>query len=76
MSLDTEIDSINPKAHIMHLFPDIFEGVGTFCDAIVHFDVWPDATPIVYSPRRVPDALHNDLETELDRMESMKVNWI
>ena len=73
MSLDTEIDSTNLKAHIMRLFPELFEGVGTICDAIVHLDVWPDATPIVCSPRRVPDALCNDLKTELDWMESMKV---
>ena len=57
----------------MHLFPDLFEGVGTIHDAIVHLDVWPDATLIVCSSQRMPDALHNDLKTELDRMESMKV---
>ena len=73
VSLDTEIDSTNPKAHIMHLFPDLFEGVGTICDTIVHLDVWPEATPIVCSPRRVSDALLDDLKIELDRMESMKV---
>ena len=71
--LDTEIDSTNPKVHIMHLFPDLFEGVGTICEAIVHLDIQPEATPIVCSPRRVPDALHDDLKIELDRMESMKV---
>ena len=73
VSLDTEIDSTNLKAHIMCLFPDLFEGVGTIRDAIVHLDVWPEATPIVCSPRRVPDALRDDLKAELDRMESMKV---
>ena len=71
--LDTEINSTNRKAHIMHLFPDLFEGIGTIRDAIVHLDVQPEATPIVSSPRRVPDALYNDLKAELDRMESMKV---
>ena len=39
----------------------------------MHLDVKPDATPIVCSPRRVPDALHDSLKEELDRMESMKV---
>ena len=73
VSLDTEIDSTNPKSHIMCLFPDLFEGVGTIHDAIVHLDVWPEATAIVCSPRRVPDALRNDLKTELDMMQSMKV---
>ena len=71
--LDTEIDSTNPKAHIMHLYPDLFEGVGTIHDAIVHLDVRPETTPIVCSPRQVPDALRSSLKTELDRMESMKV---
>ena len=73
MSLDTEIDSTNQKVHIMCLFPDLFEGVGTIHDAIVHLDVQPEATAIVCSPRRVPDALHNDLKTELDMIQSMKV---
>ena len=73
VSLNTEIDSTSLKVHIMHLFPDLFEGVGTIHDAIVHLDVQPDATPIVCSPRRVPDALCDDLKAELDRMESMKV---
>ena len=49
VSLDTVIDSTNPKAH-MHLFSDLFEGVGTIHDAIVHLDVRPDATRIVCSP--------------------------
>ena len=71
--LDTEIDSTNLKAHIICLYPDLFEGVGTICDAIVHLDVWPEVTPIVYSPRQVPDALRNSLKSELDRMEFMKV---
>ena len=31
------------------------------------------ATPIVCSPRRVPDALHDSVKEELDRMESVKV---
>ena len=73
VSLDTEIDSANPKVHIMCLFPDFFEGVGTIRDAIAHLDVWPEATPIVCSPRRVPHALRNSLKTELDKMENMKV---
>ena len=48
--LDTEIDSTNLQPHIMHLFPDLFEGVGSVHDAIVHLDVLPNATPTVCSP--------------------------
>ena len=29
MDPNTKIDVTNPKAHIMNLFPDLFEGVGT-----------------------------------------------
>ena len=71
--LYTKIDETDLKAHIMQLFPDLFDGVGTIKDAVVHLDVKPDATPIVCSPRRVPDALCDSLKEELDRMETMKV---
>ena len=48
-------------------------GVRTVKNAVVHLDIKPGATPIVCSPRRVPDALRDSLKAELDRMESMKV---
>ena len=57
----------------MKLYPDLFDGVGTIKNAVVHLDVKPDAVPIVCSPRRLPDALRDSLKEELDRMESMKV---
>ena len=71
--LDTKIDETNPKAHVMKLCPDLFDGVGTIKNAVIHLDVKPDAVPIVCSPRRVPDTLRDLLKVELDRMESMKV---
>ena len=49
--LDTKIDETNAKEHIMRLCPDLFTGVGTIKDAVVHLDVKPGATPIVCSPR-------------------------
>ena len=55
--LDTKIDKANPKAHIMKLYPDLFDGLETIKNAVVHLDVKSDAVPIVCSPRRVPDAL-------------------
>ena len=68
-----KIDETNPKAHVMQLYPDLFDGFGTTKNAVVHLDVKPDASPVVCSPRRVPDALPDSLKEELDRMESMKV---
>ena len=70
---ETKIDETNPKARIMQLYPDLFDGVGTIKNAVVHLDVKPDAVPIVCSPRWVPDALRDSLKEELDRIESMKV---
>ena len=73
VSLDTKIDETNSKAHVIQLYPDLFDGLGTIKNAVVHLDVKPDASPVVCSPRRVPDALRDSLKVELDRMESMKV---
>ena len=47
--------------------------IRTIKNAVVHLHVKPGATPIVCSPRRVPDTLRDSLKEELDRMESMKV---
>ena len=69
--LNTKIDETDPKAHIMQLFPDLFDRVGTIKNAVVHLDMKPDAVPVVCSPRRVADALQDSLKEELDRMESM-----
>ena len=49
--LDTKINETNAKAHIMQLYPDLFDGVGTIKNTVVHLDVKPEATPIVCSPR-------------------------
>ena len=71
--LNTKINETNLKAHIMQLYSDLFDGVGTIKNSVVHLDVKPGAIPIVCSPRRVPDTLRDSLQAELDRMESMKV---
>ena len=57
----------------MQLYPDLFDGLGTIKNAVVHLDVKSDASPVVCSPRKVPEALRDSLKEELDRMESMKV---
>ena len=49
--LNMKIDVTNAKAHIMQLYPDLFDRIGTIKNAVVHLDVKPGATPIVCSPR-------------------------
>ena len=71
--LNTKINETNPKAHIMQLCPDLFDGVGTIKNAVIHLDMKPGAILIVCSPQDVPDALRNSLKAELDMMECMKV---
>ena len=41
--LDTKIVQTNLKAHVMKLYPDLFDGLGTIKNAAVHLDVKPDA---------------------------------
>ena len=73
--LNTKIDKdkANLKAHAMQLYPDLFDGVRTIKNAVVHLDVKPGATPVICSSRRVPDTLRDSLKEELDSIESMKV---
>ena len=71
--LDTKISETNAKAHVMQLYPDLFDRVRTIKNAVVHLDVKPGASPVICSPRRVLDALRDSLKAELNRMESMRV---
>ena len=54
VDLNTRIDVNNPKAHIMNLFPNLFEGVGTMENMQVHLDVNPEMEPVVQAPRKIP----------------------
>ena len=56
------------KQQIMDLYPDLFSGVGTIKNAMVHQDVKPGAVPVVCSPHHVPFAVQPKLKEELDRM--------
>ena len=42
------------KAHVMELFPELFNGIGTIKDAIVKLDVDESITPVVQPPRKIP----------------------
>ena len=56
------------KQQIMDLYPDLFYGVGTIKNAMVHLDVKPGVVPVVCSPHCVPHAVQPKLNEELDRM--------
>ena len=54
----------------MDLYPDLFSGVGTIKNAMVHLDVKPGAVPVVCSPHHVPHAVQLELKEELDNAET------
>ena len=54
VDVNIKLQTYNMKSHIMELFPDLFDGVGTIKDAEVKLDIDPDVTPIVQPPRKVP----------------------
>ena len=73
VDLNMKIDVANPKAHIMNLFPDIFEGVGTMENVQVHLDMNPEIEPVVQAPRKIPHSMLEPLKDELDRMVKLGV---
>ena len=70
VDLNTKIDVTNPKAHIMNLFPDLFEGIGTMENVQVHLDVNPEIEP---APRKIPHSMMEPLKAELDHMVELGV---
>ena len=52
--ISTKLEGDNVKQQILNLYPDLFSGVGTNKNAMVHLDVKPDAIPVVCSPHHVP----------------------
>ena len=57
------IDKSDPKCHILLLFLDLFEGVGTMEDVQVHLDVDPTIEPVVQAPRKIPHSMLEPLKT-------------
>ena len=57
----------------MNLYPDLFSGVGTIKNAMVHLDVKPGAIPVVCSPHHLPHAAQPKLKQELDRMLKLAI---
>ena len=61
------------KAHVMELYPDLFEGVSTIQGAKVKLDVDPNVPSVVQPPRKIPSAMVKPLKKEIDRMLSLGV---
>ena len=61
------------KAHIMELFPELFDGVGTIKDTIVKLNVDESITPVIQPPRKIPQAMVDPLKQEIERMMMLGV---
>ena len=66
--ISTKLEGDDVKQQIMDLCQDLFSGVGTIKNAMVHQDVKLGAVPVVCSPHHVPHAVQPKLKKELDRM--------
>ena len=56
--ISTKLEGDDVKQQIMDLYPDLFSGVGTIKNSMIHLDVKPDAVPAVCSPCCVPHAVN------------------
>ena len=75
--ISTKLEGDDVKQQIMDLYQDLFSGVGTIRNAMVHLDVKPGAVPVVCSLHRVPHAVQPKLKEELDRMDINEAsNWV
>ena len=62
------------KNHILELYPDLFDGVGTMKHVLVKLDVDQAVIPVVQPPRKVPQAMMDPLEKEIERMQCLPSN--
>ena len=72
--ISNKLEGGDVKKQVMDLYPDLFSGVGTIKNAMVHLDVKPGAVPVVCSPHHVPHAVQPKLKEELNRM--LKLGFI
>ena len=54
INVHTRIDKGDPKDHILHLYPDLFDGVGTMENVLVHLDGDKNIEPVVHALRKIP----------------------
>ena len=73
ISTKLEGDEVKVKQQIMELYPDLFSGVGTIKNTMVHLDVKPGTIPVVCSPHNVPHVVQPKLKEELERMLKLGV---
>ena len=55
----------NCKNHILELYPDLFDGVGTMKHAMVKLDINQAVIPVVQPLRKVPQAMMEHLKKKL-----------
>ena len=63
---------IASKSGLIDAYPDRFEGIGSFRGEF-HITRDKSVPPVVYSPRRCPIHLKDEVKTELDKMEELGV---
>ena len=61
------------KAHVMELFPELFDRFGTIKDAIVKLNVDQSIIPVIQPPRKIPQAMIDLLKEEIHRMMTLGV---
>ena len=69
--ISTKLEGDDVKQQIMELYQDLFSGVGTIKNAMVHLDVKPGAVPVVCPPHCVLHAVQPKLKEELDNVETL-----
>ena len=72
VDINTKLRS-NYKAHIMELFPELFDGIGTIKDAIVKLNVDQSVILVIQPPRKIPQAMVEPLKHEIERMMNLGV---
>ena len=63
----------NCKAHVMELYQDLSNGVGTIQGAKVKLDIDPNIPPVVQPPRKIASAMVKPLKKEVDCMLNLGV---
>ena len=72
--ISTKLEGDDVKQQIMDLYPDLFSGVATIKNAMVHLDIKPGAVPVVCSPCHFPHAIQPKLKEELDIMIKLGIH--
>ena len=66
-------DKEDPKGHILHLYPDLFNGVGIMENVLVHLDTDKNIEPVVQALWKIPHSILQPLKSELERMMKISV---